>query len=137
MPKITVVFGILLCGLTAAILLYKGGVGSVSIFIPTLIGVPLIVLGLVAIVQPSLRKHVMHAAVTVGLLGALAALGRGIPQLLKIVKGDEVDWLAVSMVWAMILICVTYVLVCIESFVAARKARLAGQSSADGSPKGS
>lgn len=129
MPKITMIFGLLLCGLTVAILiLTQGRVGSISIFIPTFVGVPLFLLGVVGVMRPSLRMHVMHAAAALGLLGALAALRRGIPQALKIARGEEIDLLAVSMVWAMVLICFTYVFVCIESFVSARRARLSAAS---------
>jgi hypothetical protein len=129
MPKITVVFGLLLCGLTLATLIVTREIGSITIFIPTMVGLPLVLLGLGAILKPHLRKHLMHVAVTIGLLGALAALGRGIPQALKIMRGEVVDWLPVSMVWAMILICVTYVFVCVESFISARRARQAAESS--------
>ncbi len=127
MPKITMVFGFLLCLLSVIILAITGKVGSISIFIPCFVGVPLILLGFLANQMPSKRMHIMHAAVTFGLLGALAALGRGIPKALEVVRGEEVDWLAVSTVWAMILICVTYVLVCVESFISARKARKAAE----------
>jgi hypothetical protein len=133
MPKITMVFGLLLCALTVAILILTGGdFSSMTIFIPTFVGVPLFFLGLFGVLRPDLRMHLMHGAAALGLLGALAALGRGIPQLFKIARGEVVEWLPVSMVWGMILICITYVLVCVESFVSARKARLAaGTQSTD------
>lgn len=127
MPIITVVFGLLLCSLTVFVLVYTGGVESVSIFIPSIVGVPLILFGIFSLIKPNLRKHLMHAAVTFGLLGALAALGRGIPQILKVLRQEAVDWLPVSMVWAMVILCVTYVFLCIESFISARKARQASE----------
>lgn len=126
MPKISVFFGLLLCGLTLATLAMTGWPPkSVSVFIPSFVGIPLLGLGLLAVARPGATKHAMHAAAALGLLGGLAALGRGIPQALKIVRGEEVDWLPVATVWAMILICLTFVFLCIESFIAARKARLA------------
>jgi len=128
MPIITVVFGLLLSCLTVFVLVYTGRVESFSIFIPTIVGAPLILLGLFSLLKPGLRKHLMHAAVTLGLLGALAALGRGIPQILKVLRQETVDWLPVSMVWAMVILCVTYVLLCIESFISARKARQAAEA---------
>lgn len=130
MPKITVVFGLLLCALSVVTLILTGGqISSWSIFIPCFVGVPLLLLGLFSMIRPDSKKHAMHAAATLGLLGALAALGRGIPQGLKIMRGEEVELLPVAMVWAMILICATFVFVCIESFVSARRARLSqGQS---------
>ena len=130
MPKLTMVFGLLLCGVSVSIMIYLlgfagGEVKSASVLIPMAVGIPLFILGLFAQIRPGARKHLMHAAVSLGLLGALAALSRGVPQLLKVVRGEAVDWLPVSTVWAMVIICVTYVLVCIESFISARKARQA------------
>jgi hypothetical protein len=134
MPKITVVFGLLLCALPVITLVMTGGkVGSVSIFIPCFVGVPLFLLGLFAVARPSARKHAMHAAAGLALLGGLAALGRGIPQAIKIVRGEDVDVLPVSMVWAMVLICTTFVFVCVESFISARRARLSQGDSTESS----
>ena len=136
MPNITIIFGLLLCALSVVTLVLTGGkVGSVSIFIPCFVGVPLLLLGILAAARPNARKHAMHAAAAFGLLGGLAALGRGTPQALKILRGEEVDLLPVSMVWAMTLICITFVLVCIESFISARKARL-NQGDSSQSPQG-
>lgn len=126
------VFGLLLCGLTILTLVLKGGEAkSISIYIPTFIGVPLLILGIVAAAREGARKHAMHAAAALGLLGGLAALGRGVPKAIEILQGKEVDLLATSMVWGMILICVTFVLLCVESFVSARRARLAGSQSGE------
>ncbi|MEI8212112.1 MAG: hypothetical protein WCI02_08180 [Planctomycetota bacterium] len=139
MPKLTVVFGLVLCAISVLIAVYLLGFGggeikSPTIFIPCAIGIPLILLGILAMIRPGLRKHVMHAAVTVGLLGALAALGRGIPQLIRVFRGETVDWLPVSTVWAMAIVCVTFVLVCVESFIAAGKARRASEEMAAKNP---
>jgi hypothetical protein len=136
MPKLTVAFGGLLCAISVCVVLYLvfaagGEVKSPSVWIPSAVGIPLIALGIASELRPNLRKHLMHAAVTVGLLGALAALGRGIPQLFKVIRGEVVDWLPLSSVWAMAIICVTYVFVCVESFVAARRARQAASTGSE------
>ena len=136
MPNITIIFGVLLCALSVVTLVLTGGeVKSVSIFIPCFVGVPLILSGILAAARPGARKHAMHAAAMLGLLGGLAALGRGIPQALKIMRGEEVELLPVAMVWAMTLICITFVFVCVESFISARKARLS-QADSPESPQG-
>ena len=136
MPKITVVFGLILLALTIVTLILTGfPPKSISVFIPSFVGIPLLLLGLFAVARPGARKHAMHAAAAFGLLGGIAALGRGIPQALKIVRGEEVDILPVSMVWAMIIICLTFVFVCVESFISARKARLK-QGDTPESPQG-
>jgi hypothetical protein len=136
MPKITVVFGLMLLALTIVTLVLTGWPPkSISVFIPSFVGIPLLALGLLGTARPGARKHAMHAAAALGLLGGLAALGRGIPQALKILRGEEVDILPVSMVWAMIIICLTFVFVCVESFISARKARLS-QANAPEGPQG-
>jgi uncharacterized membrane protein len=132
MPKITMVFGLLLCGLPVLTMILTGGLpSSITAYIPMFVGVPLLILGMVAAVSEGARKHAMHAAAALGLLGGLAALGRGVPKAIEIVQGKEVDLLATSMVWAMILICITFVFVCVESFISARRARLAGTASSE------
>lgn len=65
----------------------------------------------------------MHAAVTIGLLGGLLALFQGLSQLVKLGKGIEVNSLAAGMVWTMAILCLAFVGLCVQSFIAARKAR--------------
>lgn len=128
MSKITIVFGLLLCAVTVCILVVKQEVNSVSIFIPTFVGVPLILLGFFADRKPSLRMHLMHAAVTIGLLGGLAALGRGVTQLIKVSRGESPDPTAAASVWSMTILCLVYVVLCVRSFIAARIARKANEA---------
>ncbi len=66
------------------------------------------------------RKHAMHAAVAVGLLGALAALARGVPAALA---GDASRPAVMSQL-AMGVLLLIYVALGVQSFIAARKARL-------------
>ncbi|MFZ4469396.1 MAG: hypothetical protein ACOYOZ_09070, partial [Pirellula sp.] len=66
-------------------------VGSPSIFIPMAVGLPLLILGFLSSTKPHLRKHLMHAAVALGLLGALAALVPSLMQLGKLAQGEAVD----------------------------------------------
>ena len=73
MPKITIVFGLLLCGLSAAVMLLKQEFKLGTWLIPSVVGLPLIVLGLVAANNTASKKHVMHAAVTLALVGGLVA----------------------------------------------------------------
>lgn len=126
MPKITIIFGLLLCGMSALALILVGGLQNVkspTMWIPMGFGVPLILLGAVAALKPTLRMHVMHAAVLVGLIGGLASLWQGISQLIKLANGQEVKALAAGMVWAMAVVCLAFVGMCVQSFIAARKQR--------------
>jgi hypothetical protein len=123
MPKITIIFGLLLCGLSAIVLILKSEFSFGTWLIPTFFGLPLVVLGILAAKSDSARKHYMHAAVSIGLLGGLLALFQGISQLVKLARGVEINSLAAGMVWAMTVLCFAFVGLCVQSFIAARKAR--------------
>ena len=127
MSKVTVIFGLLLCALSAivaVVLLIRGEFKGVTWLIPTGVGLPLIVLGLVAGRNAGSRKHVMHAAVTLALLGGLIALFQGVSQIIGLVfRGGEIKPLAASMIWTMTILCFVFVGLCVQSFIAARKAR--------------
>lgn len=124
MPKVTIGFGLLLCGLSAAVLLLKQEFQLGTWLIPSVVGLPLIVLGLLADLNAASRKHLMHAAVTLALLGGSVALVQGIRQIVQLmVSGKEILPLAAGMIWAMTVLCFAFVGLCVRSFIAARKAR--------------
>ena len=124
MPKVTIGFGLLLCGLSVAVLLLKQEFQLGTWLIPSVVGLPLIVLGLLADLNAASRKHLMHAAVTLALLGGLVALVQGIRQIVQLmVSGKEILPLAAGMIWAMTVLCFAFVGLCVRSFIAARKAR--------------
>ncbi|MCE2753164.1 MAG: hypothetical protein LW720_14890 [Pirellula sp.] len=128
MPKITMLFGALLCGISLAILMITQKVGSPSIFIPMAVGLPLLILGLLSNINPHLRKHFMHAAVALGLLGALAALVPSLMQLGKLAQGQEIELTRAGSVWAMAILCFTYVAMGVQSFIRARKSASAKET---------
>ena len=124
MPKVTIGFGLLLCGLSAAVLLLKQEFQLGTWLIPSVVGLPLIVLGLLADLNAASRKHLMHAAVTLALLGGSVALVQGVRQIVQLmVSGKEILPLAAGMIWAMTVLCFAFVGLCVRSFIAARKAR--------------
>jgi hypothetical protein len=116
---ITIVFGLVLSLLGLAG--YFGtGTTSVTALIPTFFGVPLMVLGFLAL-KDSLRKHAMHLAAVLGLLGFLGAT-------IKLVQGilaaGEVKFTAGPISQAlMALICAVFVGLCVRSFIQARRNR--------------
>ena len=63
---------------------YGSGKVSMTALIPTWLGIPVILCGLLAEMKENLRMHVMHAAVLLGLIG----FGGGVPGLLKIFQGE-------------------------------------------------
>ncbi len=122
MPKITVLFGALLTGISLLILAINQTFSSPSIFIPAAVGLPLIVLGILSEGLPAKRKLLMHIAVTIGLLGALASLVPIKKQLTELTSGNALDPVRAGSVFSMAILCATYVFLCVKSFINARKA---------------
>ena len=118
MPSTTRYFGLILIVLGIASYMLTGR-SSVTALIPALFGAVLVVCALIAR-RESARKHAMHAAVAVGLLGALASLARGIPAALS---GGAARPAVLSQLIMGVLLLI-YVALGVQSFIAARKARL-------------
>jgi hypothetical protein len=96
---------------------------SMTALIPAFIGVPMEILGVLALSEAR-RKHAMHGAVLLALIGFLGS----VPGLLKIgalMAGEAERPLAVAMQTAMAILLAIYIALCVRSFIAARKARLA------------
>ncbi|MHB8897935.1 MAG: hypothetical protein ACYC6Y_04245 [Thermoguttaceae bacterium] len=114
LPHTTIVIGILL--ILEGVGFYAGAEDrSVTALIPAFFGLPIAVLGCVAM-KASWRKHAMHAAVGLAMLGLLAPLGRiasvglnfslaGVSQLL------------------MIGLCAVLLVLGVKSFIDARRRR--------------
>jgi hypothetical protein len=128
MPLVTVVCGGLL--IAVGVVGYTGqepnpetGKVSMTALIPAFLGGLLLVLGLLAY-RPDLRKHAMHFAAIVGVVGAV---GGFMPLMRQYNKTGSLDLTKPSAVsgWLMILICAVFVGLCVNSFIQARKARKA------------
>jgi hypothetical protein len=124
MPGVTRLFGLILIVLGIASYTLTGRT-SITAMIPAFFGAAFLVCAIVARKEP-LRKHAMHAAVAIGLIGALAALARGLPGALN---GDAARPAVMSQM-AMGVLLLIYVALGVQSFIAARKARAGRQSSA-------
>lgn len=101
---------------------------SMTAMIPAFFGAPLLILGVVGLGGESMRKHAMHGAAMVGLLGGLAGLGKGGMDLVKLATGQEVNGRAMTFVWLMAVLCIAFVVLCVKSFVDARKKREAEEA---------
>ena len=116
MPKISIVLGFLL-----SILGLYGyfGMGEVSItaLIPLFIGVPIIILGVLAFDEQRL-KHSMHVASVLILLGLIGSLYRLVH---KVILGN-IDGSLIILI-LMSVICIIFLILSINSFIEARKAR--------------
>ncbi len=118
MPTTTRYFGLILIVLGIASYMLTGR-SSVTALIPAAFGAVLVICALIARSENA-RKHAMHAAVAVGLIGALAALGRGVPAAMA---GDAMRPAVLSQLIMGVLL-VIYVALGVQSFIAARRARV-------------
>lgn len=119
MTKTTIYTGILL--IVLGIAAYWGSHGqSITALIPAFFGVPIFILGLVA-QKESIRKHVIHGALVVALIGVVGSVD-GIPKLVAMALGNDVVRPAAVIVKSiMALILIVYIIMGINSFVQARR----------------
>jgi H+/Cl- antiporter ClcA len=130
MPSTAITFGVLL------ILLGFGGFGYAALnlppdtpvtkvmtaLIPAVLGLILAILGFLAKSKESLRKHLMHGAVLVGLLGFLATVSSFL-KLPALFNGTAERPLAVVSQFLTAIICLVFVLLCVKSFIDVRRSR--------------
>ena len=116
MASTTILFGVLLTllGLGGYFLT---GTSSATALIPAIFGLPLVVLGLLARSEP-MRKHAMHAAAALALLGCAGALF----SLVRTPTAPR-DTMAVFSQAAMVVLTAVFVGLCVKSFIDARRAR--------------
>ena len=120
MPFTSIICGVLLI-LIGAIGYINGVINekaSVTALIPAFFGIVIAILGLVARSNEGLRKHLMHAAVVIGLLGFLLPLGRVLSKI-----SDFTLSAAVVSQLAMSAVCLIFVILAVRSFIEARKNR--------------
>jgi hypothetical protein len=125
MAKVTVLFGVLLIILGAASYILTGHKFPTSL-IPVAFGILLATFGSMAETPDSRRRMLfMHIAVTVGLLGFLAT-APALIQVVQLFKGTKLFLYrrAVEEKAAMSGLMLIYVLLCVRSFIAARRSRV-------------
>ena len=118
MPNITIICGSLL--VIIGFLGYGYGLmnenASLTALIPAAFGFVLEILGFVAKSSEALRKHLMHVAVVVALLGFIMTAGR----LLMKISTFSLSAAAISQL-AMAIVCLVFVILAVRSFTAARR----------------
>src|SRR5215510_6770997 len=117
MTSTTRYFGIILVVLGVASYQLTGRT-SLTAMIPAFFGAIFLVCSIIARRSDAARRHAMHAAVAIGLIGAIAALARGIPGAL-----NDPTRPAVMSQLAMGLLLVIYVGLGVRSFIEARRNR--------------
>ena len=122
MPSTSIFSGVLLIliGIIGYVFSIVDGNTSLTALIPAAFGLLLVLLGFVAKAKESLRMHLMHAAVLIGLIGFIIPTARLVSQ----IRNIQVS-LAVLSQAAMAVICLVFVILCIKSFINARKNRAA------------
>lgn len=109
-------FLLILIGIIGYLYGIVGGNASPTALIPAAFGLLLVILGAAARAKESLRKHLMHVAVLVGLAGFL------LPAIRLASKAGELALSAavISQI-SMSLICLLFVILCVKSFIDARR----------------
>lgn len=128
MTKQTITIGSLLTALGVGAYLIlavsTGGSASFTALIPAFFGIPILVLGSVAR-NDSLRVHAMHAVSVLALLGFLLPAGR---LAMLLARGGELSLIGTGSLVLMAILCGALLLLCVKSFVYARKARAGGST---------
>ncbi len=120
MARLTIIVGSMLTllgfGFYAALAVLEEKSPSVTALIPAFAGLPILLLGCVAL-KDSVRKHAMHGVAMLTLLGLLLPLGRLGMQL---AKGAAVKPTVLTSLLLMAALCGFLLVACIRSFIRAR-----------------
>ncbi|WP_263352530.1 hypothetical protein [Acidicapsa acidisoli] len=124
MAKVTIVFAILFIALGLVGFIATGSVHYTAL-IPTWLGLLLGLFGILSFSPDAgRRKLFMHINVTLGLLGFLGTV-MGLIQWFQMLGGAVVkNPPATESKAVMAFLCLVYVILCVRSFIAARRARL-------------
>jgi hypothetical protein len=122
LPAITIVFGSLL--VIVGLVGYLGtGSEHPTALIPAALGLVLAILGGLSF-KDRLRKHAMHAAAALGLVGLLGVGARCLPPLFKLLAGESIPRPAAFASQAVTaVLCAVFVGLCVNSFIQARRRR--------------
>lgn len=131
MPAVTRTTGIILVilGLGA----YFGtGSRSFTALIPSFFGILIFISGMIA-GKEKWRKHAMHAALGLALLGLLGSAS-GLPKVFELMSGGSVARPAAAITQSiMAVICLVYLVLGVRSFIAARRTSETQESNPDNS----
>ena len=114
-PTLTILYGLFLI-IWGVLISFLSESKSITSYFPSILGLPLFVSGLLASIKPEKRKLYMHIAVTFGLLCALG----GTRFFMKM--SDGINYATLSMLM-LFLSGSLFTVICIFSFIHARKAR--------------
>ncbi len=122
MPTTAIMFGVLLIlvGVIGYVYGMMNGAASLTAMIPAIFGILLVLLGFVAKSKENLRKHLMHAAVLIALLGLLGTVSSFF-KLPALFAGTAERPAAVVAQFATAVVCLIFIILAVKSFVDARR----------------
>lgn len=121
MPFTSIICGVLLILVGVVGYAYGSSTGHASptALIPAAFGLALALLGIFSRIKDDLRKHLMHAAAAIALIGFILTAGRLVMKL-----GELTLSAAVLSQLAMAVICLIFVVLAVKSFADARRSRV-------------
>ncbi len=124
MPSVSIIFGalLILLGILGYAYVMSTPNPSMTALIPAIFGVILVLLGVIARSKENLRKHLMHAALVVALLGFLGTV-RSFMSIASLFDGTAERPVAVIAQVATAIICLGFIILGVKSFIDARKNR--------------
>ena len=120
MPSTSIACGVLLIlvGIIGYVYGLTNNAASVTALIPAFFGIVLVILGFLARTKENLRKHLMHAAVLVALIGFIAIIA----DFARTGWNFNASAPVISKA-AMALICLVFVILSVKSFIDARRSQ--------------
>lgn len=120
MPKLTTNIGLILI-LLGVVSYFASGAASATALIPAFFGIAFVGLGWLGGKKENMRKHAMHAALLLAILGLGGSFG-GLIQVIGQLGGGVLERPAAAYAQAvMALICIFFVVAGVKSFIDARK----------------
>jgi len=128
MQLITIAYGAILMALGIVGYFASGG-ESATALIPAAFGVLALAFGFMAL-NESYRMHAMHGVVLVGII-ALLGSARGVPGALTVITGGEVERPQAAIAQGiMAALSLVFVILCVNSFIQARRNRKKAEADA-------
>jgi hypothetical protein len=121
MAKFSIILGIILIAL--GLISYLGiSSESITALIPTFLGIPILILGYLALNEKYL-KHAMHGALVLVILGFGGTVG-GLIKFFRMLGGEVFERPSAIIVQAiMAVLCLVFLIFAIKSFIDARRGK--------------
>lgn len=125
MARIAIVFGLLLCAMTVSGLVVSTSKSPYQ-FVPMIQGIPILFCGVVAL-NPHRRRHAMHASAMIAALGCFVGGMRSLSIAIRWFRGNDINGFAFQLVTLMTSVCLIFLILCVISFINARRRGETGQ----------